>query len=99
MELQHKHKLAFATWMGAFKTWLQSERGRSSRLARYLGVGRQNVSRWFVVHASGDSVPAWAAVTANVWYHQQLAEENALLSRPQEKVWPLYKAPEARRAE
>jgi len=62
------HKGRFAEWKLEFRTYLKAKRGRASRLARYLGVSRQHVSRWFVTGPS--EIPAWAAVTANAWQHR-----------------------------
>lgn len=68
-------ELAFVGWLGVLKGYLQGKRGRSSALARELGVGRQNVSRWFVVRRSSGGIPAWAAVCANVWYWRVVSSQ------------------------
>jgi hypothetical protein len=84
MTIQDQHKAAYCRFTGDLRQWLGSQRGRASRLARHLGVNRQNVHRWFVSRSGDiDSAPAWAAMTANVWYHQQLKAENALFVSPQ----------------
>ena len=68
---QERHVERFNDWLAQLRSFLTAERGRASRLAEHLGVRRQNVSRWFISGYKRD-VPAWAALTANVWYYAQL---------------------------
>ncbi len=79
---QERHVERFNDWLAQFRSFLTAERGRASRLAEHLGVRRQNVSRWFVSRSGYKrDVPAWAAVTANVWYQAQfvsLGSDNPL---------------------
>jgi hypothetical protein len=67
------HEAAFERWMDKLKAYLQEKRGRSAALARGLGVGRQSVSRWFIGRHC--RIPAWAAVTANVWYWKNVSPQ------------------------
>ncbi len=63
---QSAHIVAWQKWQIRFRAWLLEKRGRQTACAEHLGVRRQNVHRWFVeMHTK---IPAWAAVTANVWY-------------------------------
>jgi len=72
-DTQQRHVERFEQWRLQLRSFLTGKRGRASRLAEHLGVRRQNVSRWFVSRSGYKrDVPAWAAVTANVWYHAQL---------------------------
>ena len=73
MTVRETHVERFENWLLKLRSFLTTERGRASRLAEHLGVSRQNVSRWFVTRSGYKrDVPAWAALTANVWYHAQL---------------------------
>jgi len=64
------HLRAYHEFRLLLLAFLRAERGRSSRLARHLHVGRQSVHRWTVRMET--SPPAWAALAANVWLHRQL---------------------------
>jgi hypothetical protein len=72
---QNPHVERWNRWMLRFRSYLASERGRSSALARHLGVRRQNVSRWFIGRGHSAGPPAWAAVAANVWYNRVVAPQ------------------------
>ncbi len=68
MTVRETHVERFENWLLKLRSFLTTERGRASRLAEHLGVSRQNVSRWFVTRSGYKrDVPAWAALTANVW--------------------------------
>jgi hypothetical protein len=67
------HEDAFERWLDKLKTWLQAKRGRSAAFSRALGVGRQAISRWFIYRHC--RIPAWAAVTANVWYWKNVSSQ------------------------
>lgn len=63
---QSQHVIRWQKWQVRFRGWLLEKRGRQTACAEFLGVRRQNVHRWFVeMHTK---IPAWAAVTANVWF-------------------------------
>jgi len=56
-------------FLDTLESYLRTERGSASRLARYLGVNRQNVHRWFKERHT--KIPAWVAVWTNVWFCEQ----------------------------
>lgn len=56
-------------FMDNLEAYLRARRGRASALARYLGVNRQNVHRWFKDRHT--AIPAWAAVWTNIWFSKQ----------------------------
>jgi hypothetical protein len=47
----------FGLWRFEVSDWLSQERGRSTRLADWLGVSRQRVSQWFIIQHR--NVPGW----------------------------------------
>jgi hypothetical protein len=63
------HEQKVSEWLDELRTWLKARRGRQSKLARHLGVPRQNVNRWFIERHT--AIPAWAAITANIWHQQR----------------------------
>lgn len=63
----------FRLWLERVEFWLRSERGRSARLARALKVNRQQIHRWFILNRP--KPPGWAAVTANVFYYQNVSPQ------------------------
>lgn len=69
MRVQRAHEQRLDLWRDALKTYVRAERGRTSDLARYLGVRRQSVWRW--VNDGWSKFPAWAAVASIVWYFRQ----------------------------
>jgi hypothetical protein len=66
---QQKRRASYGDYQLRFAVWLSSGRGRASALSRWLGVSRQQVSRWFVRPTRHwTKIPSWAAVNANVWF-------------------------------
>lgn len=68
-----QHKENFRQWLLILKRYLEMERGRITKLAVHLGVNRQSCWRWFIQEHG--RVPAWAAVTANVWLSTKLSPQ------------------------
>lgn len=58
--LDDLRQAAFMRWRVAVSRILLADRGRASRLARFLGVSRQRVSQWFVLHHR--DVPGWVVM-------------------------------------
>ena len=81
--LQHRFNL----WRDRVRFYLKAKRGRTSDLARALGVRRQTVWRWFFEHWS--NVPGWAAVNVNVWYYERVPRELDQFLAEQQKFGPL----------
>lgn len=68
---QQRRRAAYGRWQLELAVWIGQRRGRASELARWLGVSRQQVSRWFVRPTyHWTRIPAWAAVSANVFFGQ-----------------------------
>lgn len=70
--------------MDKLKAYLQGQRGRAAELARALGVNRQAVSRWFIGRHC--RIPAWAAVTANIWYWKNVPHQAVNVSPQSDNV-------------
>lgn len=70
----------FSSFLDRLTAYLQGKRGRASDLARFLGVRRQNVSRWIVRRWTCEQIPAWAAMGTMAWYYKRVsaAEDEAL---------------------
>lgn len=68
-----QHKQNFSAWLKLLRRYLEMERGRNSRLAEHLGVNRQTCWRWFFQEHG--RIPAWAAVTTNIWLAGKLTPQ------------------------
>jgi hypothetical protein len=80
----------FQKWRERCCFWLHLERGRTTALAKHLGVSRQTVWRWF--NQSWSGFPGWAAVASNVFYYERAMGDDKKLRLLQERG-PLYPRP------
>ena len=58
-------RLHYQLEMGKIIESLESKHGRKSDLAKFLGVSRQTINRWFI--AQTEWVPGWALIGAEEW--------------------------------
>jgi len=84
----------FQRWRERCCFWLHMERGRTTMLARHLGVSRQTVWRWF--NQSWSSFPGWAAVACNVYYYERARRDDDML-RDLQADGPLHPRPMRRK--
>lgn len=73
LRVQRGHEKRFTHWQDQLKTYIRAERGRTSELARYLGVRRQSLWRW--INEPYSKFPAWAAVATIVWYFRVVSPQ------------------------
>jgi hypothetical protein len=78
LRIQRAHERRFDQWRDQLRLYCQAERGRTSELARALGVRRQSAWRW--INQSWSKFPAWAAVAAIVWYFRQVPSQAVAVS-------------------
>lgn len=70
--LDDRRQAAFVDWRESVSLHLFANRGQASRLAEFLGVSRQRVSQWFIIHHR--LVPGWVVMPTVEFFYRTANE-------------------------